>query len=92
MKIRKIPDLLPEEQIYGFQLLISNNKNHYNYYSNTAYAKAFDIYICLDWASFKFYCNYEKGEYLAFKLGIFNFGYTNLNSLFDDSYYESNDA
>ena len=60
--------------------------------TNTAYAKAFDIYISLDWASFKFYCNYERGEYLALKLAIFNFGYTNLNSLFDDSYYESNDA
>jgi len=91
MKIRKIPDQLPEEQIYGFQLLLGNNKNNY-FFANSEYSKAFDIYICLDWASFNFYCNYEKGEYLAFKLGIFNFGYTNLNSLFDDAYYESNDA
>ncbi len=84
MRIRKIPDLEPEEKIHGFQVLLgSNTKKRY---------VALDIYICLDWASFKFYCDYEKGEYLALQLGIFNYGYTNLNYIYDDAYYESKDA
>jgi hypothetical protein len=84
MKIRKIPDLMPEEKIHGFQLLIgSNTKKLY---------VALDIYICLNWDSFNFYCNYERGEYFALKLGLFNYGYTNLNYIFDAGYYESNDC
>ncbi len=65
MRIRKIPDLMPEEKIYGFQVLIKNY--------------AIDIYVCLCWDSFNFYCNYEKKDLFVLKLGAFNYGCTNLN-------------
>ena len=84
MRIRKIPDFMPEEKIHGFQLLLGSN-------TGKRYS-ALDIYICLDWDSFNFDCNYERGEYFALKVGLFNYGYTNLNYIYDDAYYESDDA
>jgi hypothetical protein len=65
MRIRKIPDLMPEEKIHGFQVLIKNY--------------AIDVFICLNWQCFRFDCNYQRGDCFTLKLGIFNYECTNLD-------------
>jgi hypothetical protein len=63
-KIRKLPDLLEDERLYGFQIVTSNY--------------AIDLYLSFN--ELNFYCNYDRDyKDLAVACGIFMLGVTNLN-------------
>ena len=69
MKIRKMPDVEPEERIYGFQVLFS----HW----------IFEIYISLD--HLKFYCNYNRHfKDLVLSLGFLNIGLVKIRPSIDE--------
>jgi len=62
MRIRKIPDLEPEERIFGFQLVFKDY--------------AIDIYFCF--SIFKVSTYYFKNECWGLLLGFFRIEGTNL--------------
>ena len=63
MKIRFIPEVDPDEKIFGFQVLLENY--------------AIDIYFCF--AIFKIGIFRNKGECWSILLGFFRIEGTNLN-------------